>query len=341
MAQSYTLAQLAQYLGAEFAGEGSFELNGIADLKDAQRNQLSFLSKKKFQPFLQTTQAGAVVVALDCEVPEHLNVIRCVDPYLAYAKLSALFVKRKRGKTGVHPTAVIAANAKVAASAIVGPHCVVEDGAVIGEGTELQAGTFVGQDARIGDDCLIYANVSLYHGVTLGNRVTVHSGTTIGSDGFGFAPSQEGWVKIHQLGGVCIGNDVEIGSGTSIDRGAINDTAIGNGVIIDNQVHIAHNVRVGDFTAIAGCVGIAGSTVIGKHCTFGGQVAINGHITIADNVHVNGGSVVTKSLTEPGQYASGTPLQEAAVWRRNAVRQGQLNEWVERIKKLEQAKPQD
>lgn len=338
MRQAYSLAELAEYLEAQYEGDATVTVSAIADLKLANKEQLSFLSNKKFEAYLDSTEAGIVVLALDVKPPKPLNVIRCKDPYLAYAKLSALFVKRVPAQDNIHASAVVAPTAQIAKSAKIGPGCVVEDGATVGEGTELQAGVFVGQNTSVGSDCLIYANVVLYHGVVLGNNVIIHGNTTIGSDGFGFAPTKSGWVKIHQLGGVVIGDNVEIGANTAIDRGAVNNTEIGKGVIIDNQVHIAHNVKIGDYTAIAGCVGIAGSTTIGKHCTFGGQVAINGHITIADNVHVNGGSIVTKSL-EAGQYASGTPLQDAKTWRKNAVRQGQLSEWVERIKKLEQTNP--
>lgn len=335
---THSMAEIATFLEAECSGDCEHKVDSIADLKGAESTQLSFLSNKKFAPHLQTTRAGIVIVALDCEAPAHLNLVKVPDPYLAYARVSRLFVQRGLGASGIHPSATVAPSAIVHASARIGPNCVLEANACVGKNSELQAGVFVGQGAAIGEDCLIYANVNIYHQVLLGNEVTVHASTTIGSDGFGFAPSKQGWVKIHQLGGVVVGNNVEIGAGTAIDRGAVNNTIIGNGVIIDNQVHIAHNVEVGDFTAIAGCVGIAGSTTIGERCTFGGGVAINGHITIADNVHVNGGSVVTKSLTEAGQYASGTPLQEAKLWRKNAVRQGQLSEWVDRLKKIEKSK---
>ena len=331
-----SVAQVAGYLGASFEGDGQRTLVGVADLKAAGPDHLTFLAKKQFSQYLASTQA-VVIVGENDDVPPGLTVIRAEDPYFAYAKVSGLFVRRTPASAGIHPSAVVSDQATVHPTAKVGPNCVIEAGAIIDEEAELQAGVFVGQNSRIGAQCLLYANVSIYHDVTIGIECTVHACTVIGSDGFGFAPSTAGWEKIHQLGGVEIGDRVEIGANTAIDRGAVNPTVIGNGVIIDNQVHIAHNVQVGDYTAIAGCVGIAGSAVIGQRCTFGGGVAINGHITIADNVHVNGGSVVTKSLTEPGQYASGTPLQEAKSWRKNAVRQGQLSDWVDRIKKLEQS----
>ncbi len=254
MAVSFTVEQLAQRLGAVFEGDGDTQVSGVADLKLANATEVSFLAAQKFVEHLAHTQAGAVVVRLDCEVPEHLTVIRVADPYLAYAQLSGWFVTRRQVPPGVHPSATVHESAVVADNARIGPNCVVDEGAQVGPNTELQAGVYVGQNVRIGADCVLYANVSLYHDVSLGNAVTIHANTTIGSDGFGFSPSADGWVKIYQLGGVRIGNQVEIGANCSIDRGAIVCTEIGDGVIIDNQVHIAHNVKVGRQTAIAGCV---------------------------------------------------------------------------------------
>lgn len=333
--QSFSLEELAERLDSPWEGDPERRVNAIADLQRATLTDLSFVAKRQYQKFLGTTSAGIVVVHKELAVPTGLNIIRVVNPYLAYAHLTQLFDQRPSVPVGVHPSAVVADTAQVAPSAAIGPHCVVSAGAVIGANTQLQAGVFVGEEVRIGCDGFIYANASIYHGVIMGDRVIVHSGAVLGSDGFGFASAQPGWTKIHQLGSVTIGNDVEIGASTTIDRGALDDTEIADGVIIDNQVHIAHNVKVGPHTAIAGCVGIAGSATIGARCTLGGFVAINGHITIADDVHLNGGTVVTKSILSPGHYASGTLAQEAHIWRRNAVRLSQLDDWVARIKKLE------
>lgn len=348
-AASYSLEQLNKHLSARLdeteilLAEGGLRaedvvVERIADLATADKNCLSFLSKAQYLPFLETTKAGIVIVSLDVEVPSHLSVIRVDNPYLAYAMVSGLFTNLIRGAQGVHPSAVVDPSAQIDSSAIISANCVIGPYVKIGADTELQPGVCVGACTEIGAGCLIYANASIYHGVTIGDRVVIHSCTTIGSDGFGFSPSKNGWVKIHQLGGVRIGHDVEIGSGTSIDRGAIDDTVICDGVIIDNQVHIAHNVHVGERTAIAGCVGIAGSTHIGADCTMGGFVAINGHLEIADNVHFNGGTVVTKSVSEAGVYSSGTIMQDAKSWRKNAIRCSQMDTWVDRIKKLEKAK---
>lgn len=335
MARSYSLKWLAEHLQCQWRGDSQKSICGIGNLVTATPEQLSFVSKKRFLPYLNDTKAGIVIVKAGENVPEHLNALFVDDPYRAYAQLSVLFERRVKQTEGVHPSAVVHETAKVDPTAAVGPNCVVEAYAEIGAATELLPGVVIGACAKVGEGCLLYANVAIYHGVIVGDRVTIHSNTTIGSDGFGFAPSDEGWRKIHQLGAVVIGNGVEIGACTAIDRGAIDDTVIGAGVIIDNQVHIAHNVRIGERTAIAGCVGIAGSTVIGADCTLGGFVAVNGHLHICDGAHFNGGTVVTKSVTRPGVYSSGTIMQDAKTWRKNAVRLSQLDEWVERVKKLE------
>jgi UDP-3-O-[3-hydroxymyristoyl] glucosamine N-acyltransferase len=337
MNKSYTLQQLAEYLQAPYLGDADAAVNAIANLATATSSELSFLSKKQFAHFLESTQAGIVIVQKDIRPQRAMNAILVADPYLAYAQISGLFSERIAGKPGIHPQATVHETAVIAESAMIGANCVVGAYTVIRDSTELLPGVVIGDHCTIGKQCLLHANVVLYYGVTLGDSVIIHSSTVIGSDGFGFAPTSAGWQKIHQLGGVVIGNNVEIGSCTSIDRGAIDDTIIEDGVIIDNQVHIAHNVRIGKGTAIAGCVGIAGSTTIGAHCTMGGFVAINGHLQIADNVHFNGGTVVTKSISEPGHYSSGTLVQEVKTWRRNAVRFGQLDEWVDKIKKIERA----
>lgn len=346
MTKSYTVSELAAYLNASVEGDGALVINSIADLKDAEASQISFLSSKQFESYLQSTKAGAVLLKEGTTTPQleaaseraqPPAIIRVPDPYLAYAKLTQLFVRREPQASGIHPSAVIAESAVIAASARIGPYCVIEEGATVGPDSELQAHVFVGRDTVIGRGCRLYASVTLYHQVVLGDEVTIHSASVIGADGFGFAPSEQGWVKIHQLGSVVIGNRVEIGASSTIDRGAIKNTIIADGVIIDDQVHIAHNCELGEGTAVAGCSGIAGSTKVGKRCTLGGGVGVAGHIVIGDDVHFNGGSRVTKSVTTPGHYSSGTPIQDVKIWRKNAVRQGQLSEWVERIRKLEQS----
>jgi UDP-3-O-[3-hydroxymyristoyl] glucosamine N-acyltransferase len=336
MSSSFSLKELAEFLQAECYGDPQVRVDSIASLVLAEPNQLSFLSKKQFVRHLDDTRAGIVILKQDQPAPGHLNLLRVADPYLAYAQVSSLFCQRAPPKTGVHPSAQVDASALIADSAFIGPNCVIGADVSIGENTEIQAGVVIGSGSCLGAGCIMYPNVVIYHGVTIGNRVKVHACSVIGSDGFGYARSPEGWAKIYQLGGVCIGNDVEIGASTTVDRGALDDTVIEDGVIIDNQVHIAHNCRIGKRTAIAGCTGIAGSTSIGADCTIGGMVGMGGHLTIGDKVHFNGSTVVTRSVAEAGLYGSGTVMQEVKTWRKNAVRFGQLEEWVERIKKLEQ-----
>lgn len=335
MAQ-YTLKELALIVDAELIGDETCQISHLGDVETAVAGEITFISNKKYLPQLAECNASAVLLAEAIDNAAVANQLIVKDPYLAYAKLSVIFDTRPKTAAGIHPAAVIAPDAQLGSNVRIGANCVVEAGAVIGDDSELCAGVVVGGGAVIGSECLLHANVTIAHHCVLGDRVKIHSGTTIGSDGFGYAPSrEEGWVKIHQNGRVVIGNNVEIGANCAIDRGAVKDTVIKDGVIIDNLVHIAHNVIVGERTAIAGCVGIAGSTELGAGCTMGGFVAINGHLKIADNVHFNGGTVVTKSISEAGHYASGSPMQDVRSWRKNMVRISQLDEWVGRIKKLE------
>ena len=335
MKESYTLKELAEFLQGQWQGNPDIVVDGIASLGQAKPNHLSFLSKKQFESHLAGTAAGIVIVKHDISPPPHLNLIRVGNPYHAYALVSRLFCRRARLAAGIHPSATVDPSARIAKTAAIGPNCVIGADVTVGENTEVRAGVAIGAGSRLGADCIIYPNVVIYDDVRIGDRVTIHGCTVIGADGFGFAHSAEGWIKIYQLGGVDIGSDVEIGASCTIDRGALDDTVIEDGVIIDNQVHIAHNCQIGKRTAIAGCTGIAGSTKIGADCTIGGLVGISGHLTIADNVHFNGSSVVTRSITEPGTNGSGTVIQDVKTWRKNAVRFGQLEQWVERIKKLE------
>lgn len=330
-----TLAEIAELIGARVHGDPSRIIEGLATLDSANSRQLSFFVNPRYLNALKTTQAGAVLVkAEQCENAPCDSLV-CDNPYMAFAQLTAHFVSVPRVANGVHPTAVIDPSASLAEDVVVGARAVVGANVSVGSGTIIHPGVVIGANCYIGQACLLYPNVTLYHGVILGDRVTLHSGTVIGADGFGFAPSHQGWVKIHQLGGVVIGSDVEIGANTTVDRGALDDTRIGNGVIIDNQVQIAHNVVIGDGTAIAGCTGIAGSTTIGKGCTIAGGAAIAGHLTIADGVHITATTLVSKSLTEKNSYSSGTPLEKTAKWKKNAARFNQLDETVRRLHLLE------
>lgn len=334
---SYTLRQLADTLSARLQGDAGLTITGIAGLGRAKNDQIGFLAQSRFRDQLAGCNAGAVILREQDALLFKGNVLIVDDPYLAYAKLTRLFDTSCVITPGVHPSAVVAGNAKVADSAQIGPNAVVGEGASIGAGASIGPGAVVGERAVIGDETRIFANVSIYHDVIIGRECVIHSNTVIGGDGFGFAPDREkgGWRKIHQLGSVRVGDRVEIGSSTAIDRGALDDTVICDGVIIDNQVHIAHNCIIGENTAIAGNCGFAGSTIVGKNCTFAGAVGIVGHIEIADNVHITGMTMVTKSITKPGSYSSGTSAMPSREWRKNAVRFNQLNELASRVKALE------
>lgn len=335
MSQLISLQEIALQFDAEIIGESNHQVDGLADLKLAGSNQLSFLASAKYEKFLAESKAGAVLLRRESADKFPGNKLVVENPYLCYAKLSALFSRRSSRPAGIHPSAVVEEGAVIASTAAIGPNCFVGEGAVIGEFVELYPGVSVGERCRIGDSTKLYNNAVIYHDVTIGERSAIHANTTIGSDGFGYAPSPEGWQKIHQLGIVQIGDDVEIGANCAIDRGAIGDTIIEDGVIIDNQVHIAHNVKIGKGSAIAGCVGIAGSTTIGKNCAVAGMVAINGHIEIADGTTFHGGTIVTRGNTEAGAFASATPMQDVEQWRKNSVRYRQLDSLFKRVKKLE------
>lgn len=330
-----SLSQLAEYLDAELVGNANHLISGIADLQCASASELSFINQESYLQYLPQSATGAVILNAGFADKYIGNKLIVSNTYLAYAKVSVLFESLSQLPTGIHPSAVVAASAEIDPSASIGANCVIGDHAQIGRGARLYSGVAIGDRARIGNNTLIHPNVVIYHGVSLGKDCIIHSGTVIGSDGFGFAPSCEGWKKIHQLGAVIVGDNVEIGSNCSIDRGALGNTVIHDGVIIDNLVHIAHNVKIGKRSAIAGCVGIAGSANIGENCTVAGAVAINGHISIADNSHFHGGTIVTKGNIQPGIFASTTPMQEVKKWRRNSVRYTQLDEMSDRIKQLE------
>jgi UDP-3-O-[3-hydroxymyristoyl] glucosamine N-acyltransferase len=330
-----SLSELAVYLDAELVGNADHMISGIADLQCATSTELSFINQESYTQHLATSATGAVILNADFAEQYQGNKLVVNNTYLAYAKVSALFESLSTLAVGIHPSAVVSESAEIDPSAAIGANCVIGECVRIGSGVRVYSGVSVGDRTSIGENTLIHANAVLYQGVTVGSGCILHSGPVIGSDGFGFAPSRDGWRKIHQLGGVIIGNNVEIGSNCSIDRGALGDTIIQDGVIIDNLVHIAHNVKIGKRSAIAGCVGIAGSAIIGENCTVAGAVAINGHISIADNSHFHGGTIVTKGNTEAGVFASTPPMQDVKKWRRNSVRYTQLDEMSNRIKQLE------
>jgi UDP-3-O-[3-hydroxymyristoyl] glucosamine N-acyltransferase len=316
-----TLAFIVESLGGELLGEPSLQIQGLAPLETAQSDHISFLSNPRYQAQLRSTRAGCVIVsaAMRNTAPQGVSLIVADNPYLYYARLTQLWRKQHSVSNvpGVHPSAVVDPSAQVDDTAFVGPLCVVERGARVGPDSVLKSRVTVGEDCVVGARCIL------------------HSGVVIGADGFGFAPDGERWEKIEQLGAVRIGDDVEIGANTCIDRGALQDTVIEDGVKLDNLIQIGHNVRVGRNTAMAGCAGVAGSATIGPNCTIGGGAVVLGHLTLAAGVNISAASVVTKSINKPGHYTGVFPLEDNASWERNAATLKQLHGLRDRIKVLE------
>ena len=335
MTVTIKLGQLAEFLGATLRGDPEKQITGLATLQEAGPAQLSFLANPQYRKYLTGSQAAALLLKEADAEGFAGNALVVPDPYLAYARISHLFDPKPKASAGIHPSAVIAPDAVVDPSASIGPFVVIEAGARIGAQVTLGAHCVVGARSEIGEGGWLAPRVTLYHDVRIGKRVVIQSGAVLGGEGFGFANEKGIWQKIAQIGGVTIGDDVEIGVNTAIDRGALADTVIGNGVKLDNQIQIAHNVQVGDHTAMAACVGISGSTKIGKHCMLAGGVGLVGHIDICDNVFLTGMTMVTHSITEPGSYSSGTAMQPAAEWRKSAARIRQLDDIARRLKQLE------
>jgi UDP-3-O-[3-hydroxymyristoyl] glucosamine N-acyltransferase len=333
--KSFSLAELAGQFGGTVIGDAAVRIRQVAPLETAGPGDLSFLTNRKYQKLLSTTRAAAVLLAQDSADATQMPRIVCKNPYASYARIAALINPEVRPAAGIHAKAVIDAQASVAPSASVGPCAVIEKGAQIGDGAVIGANCFVGQGARIGAHSRLHPNATVYHDCVIGERVILHSGVVIGADGFGMAMDEGRWLKIPQIGRVVIGDDVEVGASTTIDRGALDDTVIEEGVKLDNQIQIGHNCHIGAHTAIAGCTGIAGSTRIGKYCMLGGNAMISGHLTIADRVVVSGGTLVAKSITEAGTYTAVFPMQPHAQWLRNAAMVRHLHELMERVRSLE------
>ncbi|MBK5915699.1 UDP-3-O-(3-hydroxymyristoyl)glucosamine N-acyltransferase [Rhodocyclus purpureus] len=327
------LDALAERLGAQLAGDGSVLVHQVAALASAEPGQIAFLVGAKYRQQLRTTRATAVIVppqfADDTTLPRLIH----ANPYVCYARVVALLNPPPQRARGVHPSAVV--HSELPASASVGENAVVGRDVVIGENVVIHPGCVVGDGVAIGDDSQLYPNVVVYRDCRIGRRAVIQAGAVIGSDGFGFARDGERWIKIPQIGRVIIGDDVEVGANTSIDRGALDDTVIGDGVKLDNQIQVAHNVVIGEHSAMAGCVGIAGSAKIGKRCTVGGAGMILGHLELADDTHVSAGSMVSKSLKKPGQYTAIYPLEPHADWLHNAAQIRRLATLADRVAELE------
>lgn len=334
--RAISLTDIAKSIGAELiANDGQQLITGIGTLDQATAGQVSFLANPSYRSQLETTQASAVIIHPDMKDDCLVAALVMTNPYMGFAKLSQLFNNLPSQSQGIHPTAIIAETAdiaddvSIAANVVIGEHCIVKPGVRIGPNC------VISDHCIIGENSLLHSSVVFYHDVVVGERGIFHSGCVLGADGFGFAPDSGNWVKIAQLGGVRVGDDVEVGANTTIDRGALGDTQIGNGVKLDDQIMIAHNVVIGDSCAIAATSGIAGSTTLGKNCTIAGGVGIAGHLNITDGVHVTGMTLVSKSIKEPGAYSSGTAIMPANEWRKSATRFRQLDDMARRLKKLE------
>ncbi len=330
-----TLAELARRFQGKARGNPDVTVERVAALETAGPRDIAYVSGRKYAALLSRTSAG-VVILTDADAQHYGGTALIVDdPHLCFARVATLLHPPRAFKRGVHSSAVVEPTARVAGTAWVGPHVVIGSNAVIGEEACIAAGCVVGDDVSIGARTRLMARVTIEDRCVIGEDCLLHSGTVVGSDGFGYARDGERWQKVPQLGGVVVGNDVEIGANTTIDRGAMNDTVVGNGVKLDNLIQIAHNVRIGDNTAIAACVGIAGSTVIGKRCTIGGQAGIAGHLEIADDVHITACSLVTNSISQAGVYSASIKAEPVEKWRRNAARLRQLDEIARRLSRLE------
>ncbi len=329
------LKELADLIGAEFSGDPLTTISAIATLELAQKNELSFFSNRKYYKALLATKASIVILHPNDQKTCPSHAILAPDPYLAYAKIATWLTQNYTKQSNIASTAVIADNVIIGNNTMIADHVVIGSDCKLGNNVTLYAGCVLANGVKIADNSTLYPNVSIYTGVMIGSDCIIHSGVVIGSDGFGIANEQGQWLKVPQLGSVIIGDRVEIGANTTIDRGTIEDTIIGNGVKLDNQIQVAHNVRIGENTVIAGCVGIAGSSNIGKSCAIGGGVGILGHLNIADGVHITATSLVTQSITKTGVYSSGTPLQESSLWHKNFIRFKQLDKIARRLTKLE------
>ncbi len=326
MHAEFSLGELAVRFGLELRGAPDIRITHVATLSQAAEGALSFLANSRYRRSLRTTRASAVV--LTAEEAQNCPAAALVtpNPYLMYARIAWLFHPPEEEAPGIHPSAVVAGSARIAASAGVGALAVIEEYVELGERVRIGPGCIVQRGVRVGADTRLIARVNLYPGARIGERCIVHAGAVIGADGFGFASDRGAWLKVPQVGGVRIGDDVEIGANTTIDRGAIGDTVVEQGVKLDNQIQVGHNVTIGAHTAIAGCTGISGSTTLGKRCMVGGMVGFAGHLTIADDVVITGCSLVSASIKEAGSYSSGMPAVPTRAWRRMVAQLRRLGE---------------
>lgn len=331
-----TLAELARRFDCKLQGNPDVEINGVAALDRAGPNDIAFFSDKRYKSYLVSTQAGAVILTGNDTEFYGGNALITDNPHLRFAEIAEFLVSSSAAHcAGIHATAIVEQNANISKTAQIGEYVVIEEGAYIGDHVTIGPGCHIEQNAVIGDRTKIYSNVVVRYGCEIGSDCIIHPGVVIGSDGFGYAKDGAKWIKVPQLGRVLIGNEVEIGANTVIDRGALYDTIIGNGVKLDNLIQVAHNVEIGDDTAIAGCVGIAGSAKIGKRCAIGGQAGILGHLEITDDVQIAAASLVMNSIKKPGMYSANLKADDYDSWKKNAARFYHLDEMARRLKQLE------
>lgn len=334
----FTVAELVLHVGADVIEDDVFNqqiITGVNTLSGATASQISFLTNSKYKADVAASAAAAILVTDANQAVAGSKAIVVSNPHVAFAKIAQLFDTTPRVATGIAASADIASSARLGENVSIGPNAVIGDNVYLGDNVQIGAGTVVGENTEIGQNSIIHANVTLYHGLQIGEGVTIRSQTVVGSDGFGYANEAGEWLPIPQIGTVVIGDRTSIGASCTIDRGALENTVVGTNVIIDDQVHIAHNCHIGDHSCICGAVGMAGSCIIGKYVVIAGHCAINGHISIADKVQITGFSMVTSDITEPGVYSSGQPVMPNRMWRKNAVRSRQLDELFTRVKSLE------
>lgn len=332
-----SLGQLAVRHGCELKGDPARVVDRVATLTRADDRSVTFLANPAYRGQLADTRAGAVILAPGDAAGCPVDALVTRDPYVVYARVAAELHPAPTAQPGIHPSAVIGPGATIPASCEIGPGAVLGQAVALGERVVIGARSVLGDRVSVAADTRLMPGVTVYGGVRIGARCVLHAGVVLGSDGFGFAREREGsYVKVPQLGSVVVGDDVEVGANTTIDRGAIDDTVIGNGVKLDNQIQVGHNVHIGEHTVVAAQTGISGSTTIGARCTIGGQAGFAGHIVVADDVVIGGGTSVTGSIRAAGIYAGGgTPADQLPRWRRNMARFGQLDDLAKRLRSVE------
>lgn len=334
--REYSLREIVQVLGGEIAGDPDVRLRRVGTLEHAGSGDLTFVTGGRFLSQLPATRASAVIVPEALRDATSLPRIVSDNPYAYFARASALLNATAPVTAGIHASAVIPGSARVGACCTLGANVVLGENVILGDGVFIGPNCCLGDNVAVGASTHIHPNVTIYQECRIGARCIVHSGAVIGADGFGIAPDNGIWIKVPQVGRVIIGDDVEIGANTTIDRGAIDDTVIEDGVKLDNLIQIAHNVHVGAHTAIAACTGIAGSVRIGRRCRIAGAVGIAGHLSIADDVEISAKTLITKSITQPGVYSGGYPFEVNRAWRRNAAQIRHLDELAKTVRRLQE-----